>query len=324
MVANMRNAKLRCLIFFTVGTLLSFCGPVIVVGRPATSDGGWLARLQGKLLLPKGGADYLAAYSALVARRVALFSSGAHQPSLRAAQRRVADDKRAVAEIRRIVKDVAVIGVPPSLLRNALLRDTNITLNKAGPYGTVFGRLGITLDIQYLASRKSADGHPRRAAMYLRTAIFLLGQDNFDGLSLLLSGDGPMYAQAKVLGLAKWLRSYHAQHQRAYTAWWAVLERFDRAFTEVMRSGGKGHINALRTHFRSAAVASRGHLHWQLMLASDARDHMAELSGRRMFTAASALRAELSGWLWRTKETSSMQAVERSAVIRWIKEAMGP
>ncbi len=320
----MRNRILGRAIALATGALLTFSGAVVAAKGLPVATGGRLARLQKELRLPQGNADYLGAYRALVARRRAIFVAGKAPANLNAAMRRVVNDKQAAAEIRRIVRDIAITGAPPDLLRNTLLKRTNIDLNKAGPYGTVFGRLGIMLNLQYLAARSAKDGHPRRAARYARTALFLVNQDDFNGMGLLLAGNEPLIANAGVPGLASWFAGRHARLQRAYTAWWVVLKRFDTAFAKAEQPGGRKSVGAMRTAFNAAAATADGHIHWQLMLAIDARDHRAQLSGLGMLSASRALRGWLSGWAKRVRHGPAMQGVERTAVLNWIKEAIGP
>ena len=321
----MQRSLGKWLTMTAIGFVLPISAATAAARQPKAALDGWLSRMQQRLQLPKGNADYLGAYRELIALRRAVLSTGKAPANQKAAMRRNVDDRREIAAMSRIVRDIAVKGSPPDLLRNALLPQLSIERNGAGPYGRFFDRLGVTLDLEFVASRLAREGHPRQAAEYARTAVFLMCQDDIDVARTILFGTIQSVSHiARVPGLAHWSSKFHARVQKSYDAWWAALDKVDASFTELMRPGGTRSMEAMRAAFRAATTKARGHLNWQRMLAIDARTHIARLNMRGFYATSATLRRWLSTWAQHVSRDRKMQRLERAALIRWIKEAIGP
>jgi len=308
-------------------------------GMPAPLGGGAessTAACHRLLRLPKGAADYLPAYARLadyLFRHSGPLQRADGPAALKSALEKVESSPLARASLDAIEAST-VHGTPPALLRREILRTLSLTGRAAigsphreSTYSLVH-RMKLADLFWEKASQLSRLGHKRRAYRALRCWLYLYSQDDVAASRLLWcnlnSSVVPKFGMPHAV--------YHSLREYCRRAMRARI-RFNQALvacpTVPPKPAGAGpqHTYSARQVVRGLQTIwalARPRLSWRykvLQMAANQSTRAGAFGRRR---ALAEVKSMLGEWLRAARRSHSGPALERRAIIRWIKEAMGP
>ena len=293
--------------------------------------GGWASWLQRVLGLPRGKADYLPEYRRLYGAlwgRKGILRVPNRPTTSRQVFRRIQRNAKVLGLFREIEHKITVQGVPASLLRDAVLRHSHL-MSRAGPYGRSWHRLGLAEDFFAISDRLRAAGRNRRSSEYYKVYLFLLAQDDArSGVMAWASTWKQAESFLSIPGIGRKFKRIEARAMAGYQYPWRLVgTRFDslvESWPESTRGGARGSLKLLKSLFWRWQPLINGHLHSEWMFAHTMLTARGTLAERGDLAATAALRRWLGEWAAIVRRERGRRSVDRSALLRWIREAMGP
>ncbi len=306
----------------------------------ATSHLPLATRVQEILGISRGKASYLPALSKLTG------AIAGHLGSLRAQMQAVFGGHR--TDVRQLVSALNT-GANPVALRDAIMRSVNLEGRYALPhggrwaYGLLIDRLRVAECLQSRALHFLANKHPRRAAHYAWAALLLSAQEDIQigtmaCLNLCVSsGSTPFKFSAAAIRQRRRLRSCLGIAQtrekridRIYVSARARPQKYGftlQGFFDISAQAAKLNtpialptaMNIVRLLKRS--IAGAPNLRWRYMILRyviGVRQQLARSGHRRM---SEEIKSVLQGWAGKIRHDPEIHRRQRSALLRWIKEA---
>ncbi len=293
------------------------------------------AMCQRLLRLRRGNTGYLAAYGGLATFLFGRHAAGtiaAPAPKLGALLAKVKASPLAAADFQSVEASL-MLGTPADLLWRKLLMTlqlngrAKVSGNKGGGW-TYIQRT--TLADLYLAMARRLAGRGKKRQSYdaFRCWLFLLAQDEVAGSRLLWCNLNREVVNKYSMPPAVYraVRAYFHAVYRSRVA-------FDRLLYSVPRVGRRkgnvpGRLSPAASRVAAAIglawTAAGGRIGWQykvLREAENARRRALAFGRRRCLRA---LDQQLQAWRRRAATSRSLGRLRRQAILRWIKEAMGP
>ena len=298
------------------------------------------ARVQDILGISRGKASYLPALSKLTG------AIQGHLGSLHAQMQAVFG--RHGKEVRQLVSALNT-GANPVALRDAIMRSVNLEGRYALPhggrwaYGSLIDRLRVAECLQSRALHFRANKHPGRAAQYARAALLLSAQEDIQiGTMACLnlwvsSGSTPFKFSAAAIRQRRRLRSCLGITQarenrmdRIYISARARPQKYGftlQRFFDISTQAAKldtpialpTAMNIVRLLKRS--IAGAPNLRWRYMILRyviGVRQQLARSGHRRV---SEQIKSVLQGWAGKIQHDPEIHRRQRSALLRWIKEA---
>lgn len=317
-------ASARVLLATVVATSVLFAARIKASGLAGTCNGSG-GNCQRLLRLPVGTRNYLKDYETLF--RFFFGPRGiarGYHVSWAAALSKMRASPKALSAFRGI--EAAVLrGCNPNALYKQILRTMQLggRAEVAGKNSMGFCRLIDRLRLAYLyghvADKFVRAGKKRRAYDAYRCWLFLLSQEvavsRLDWCNL-----SPVAISRYGMPLAVF-RSIRAYNRLVY----AGRARFDRLLAAIPTiHKGSPSTASLTTAATAAWTAAKGYILWryQVLLSVHVEIERASMYGRAK--SLKILRHTLMNWERGVAADSAMCSLERKALLRWIKEAMGP
>ena len=306
-------------------TPLLFAAKADAAGLTVPACGGSGADCGRLLRLPVGTHQYLKDYKELfrfffgprgIVRR-------GHEPWATVLQKMRASPK-AMAAFRGI--ETAVLrGCRPDALYKRVLRtlQLNGSAEVAGKnslgYCSLIDRLRLAYLYGHVAAQFAREGKKHRAYDAYRCCLFLLSQEVAVS-RLIWCNPNPVVVSRYGMPPSVF-KSIRAYNRRVY----AGRLRFDKLLAAIPTI----HRRGLGTGSLTAAIAeawstARGNITWQYQLLRSMRVDIERASIYGRARALKLLRHTLMNWQRGVAADSAMCSSERKALLRWIKETMGP
>ena len=293
--------------------------------------GGWASWLRRVLGLPRGEADYLPEYRRLYGAlwgRAGILRVPNRPTTSKQVFRRIQRNAEVLRLFREIEHKITVQGVPANLLRDAVLRHSHLS-SPAGPYGRYWHRLGLAEDFFTFSNRLRAAGRNRQSSEYYKVFLFLLAQDDARGGVMAWASAWKQAASfLSIPGIGQKFKKIEARAMAGYQYPWRLAgDRFDRlveSWPESTRGGARGNLKLLKSLFWRWQRLINGQIHSEWMFAHTMLTARGTVAERGDLAAAAALRRWFGEWAAIVRRGKDRRSVDRSALLRWIKEAMWP
>jgi hypothetical protein len=311
-------------------------------------------RVQRILRLPSGNNDYLHYIGRLIKATIP------RGPAIAEAKATISEMVHHRGDLRGIVSAI-IRGASPLALRNALL--SRVTLNGAvlagnGPrwqYGTLYDNMLVQAALNRRAQSLWKAGHHRRASQYARSVLLLRCQTAFiEGWRAVLfeysrfgwaHRYGPMLSKAEIQRGSEYRAAFRARLRLTSVQQMAIDKLWNASHILAVRDGcyadflslnlltdavisGKPVVPKPSTtrylHLVDRCIKTAPSLSWRMAIANFllwAGPQIAEAGREKM---AAAIRGQLRKWRQAVRAEHTPGTLERKALLRWIKEAIGP
>jgi hypothetical protein len=225
----------------------------------------------------------------------------------------------------RGIETAVLRGCRPDALYKRVLRtlQLNGSAEVAGKnslgYCSLIDRLRLAYLYGHVAAQFAREGKKHRAYDAYRCCLFLLSQEVAVS-RLIWCNPNPVVVSRYGMPPSVF-KSIRAYNRRVY----AGRLRFDKLLAAIPTI----HRRGLGTGSLTAAIAeawstARGNITWQYQLLRSMRVDIERASIYGRARALKLLRHTLMNWQRGVAADSAMCSLERKALLRWIKEAMGP